>query len=99
MNLSEPKKAKIWQEILDSSAKMEEVAQKNDWQQLAKLVDNRQKLLNKFFRKPVAESQVQALHQIQADIQLILEQDKRTRKSFRIEQCQPTERHTRLKQR
>lgn len=79
MKSSSAKREKIWQQILDSSEKMEAVAQQNDWQQLSKLIDTRQKLLNRFFSKSVAQNQLRTLHQIRADIKLILDQDERTK--------------------
>ena len=73
-------RTKVWEDILDSSRKMEEVAQKNDWKKLNRLIESRQKLLNLFFSEPVARNQQQALEKIRADIKTILEQDARTRK-------------------
>ncbi|NKB31955.1 MAG: hypothetical protein GKR91_02550 [Pseudomonadales bacterium] len=73
-------RAKIWQDILISSQQMEEVAQKNEWQKLTRLIASRQKLLNQFFSEPVARNQVRNLEKIRADIKIILEHDERTRK-------------------
>ena len=71
---------RIWQQILKSSAEMQEVAEKNDWSALNELIESRQQLLTQFFSEAVARNQQQRLQQIREDIQTILQQDARTRK-------------------
>ncbi len=74
---------KIWQQILDSSTAMQEVAEKNDWVALNELIESRQKLLKTFFSNDLAQHQQERLKQIRDDIQQILRQDAHTKKLSR----------------
>lgn len=69
----------LWQKILDSGQAMEQAANENDWHSLNQLIETRLGLLRDFFAEPVADLHHQTLHQIQAEIRLILEQADSTR--------------------
>lgn len=69
----------LWQKILDSGLAMEQAANENDWHRLNELIETRLGLLRDFFAEPVANLHHQTLHQIQAEIRLILEQADNTR--------------------
>jgi hypothetical protein len=71
----------VWDKILSSSAKMAEVAERNDWELLEELVLQRKKLLSEFFSEPVARDRHLALEQIRDDISQILELDEATKLS------------------
>ena len=71
----------VWDKILTSSAKMTEVAERNDWELLEKLVLQRKKLLSEFFSEAVAHDRHLALEQIRQDISQILEFDEATKSS------------------
>lgn len=58
---------------------MEQAANENDWHSLNQLIETRLGLLRDFFAEPVADLHHQTLHQIQAEIRLILEQADSTR--------------------
>lgn len=74
-------KREVWQQILSSSSKMAEVAERNDWELLEQLVEQRKKLLSQFFSEPIAKDRHLALEQIREDISQILGNDKRTQRS------------------
>lgn len=69
----------VWDKILSSSAKMTEVAERNDWELLEELVLQRKKLLSEFFSEPVVHDRHLALEQIRDDISQILELDEATK--------------------
>jgi len=71
---------RVWQQILKSSAEMQEAAEKNDWSTLNELIESRQQLLTRFFSDAVSRNQQQRLQQIRDDIQIILQQDAHTKK-------------------
>lgn len=71
-------KREVWQKILSSSNKMAEVAERNDWELLEQLVEQRKKLLSQFFSEPVAKDRHLELEQIREDISKILVHDKNT---------------------
>lgn len=71
----------VWDKILTSSAKMTEVAERNDWELLEELVLQRKKLLSEFFSEAVAHDRHLALEQIRQDISQILEFDEATKSS------------------
>lgn len=70
-----PQKNLLWKKILDSSAAMENMAQKNDWTGLAGLIDQRQLLLNEFFDDTIASLHRQELDKIRLDIERIQDRD------------------------
>lgn len=74
-------KHKVWNQILNSSEHMHEVAQRNDWELLQDLVLERKKLLSIFFAEPILEVRNLELDQIVKDIQSILSQDEQTKAS------------------
>lgn len=76
----------LWQKILDSGQAMEQAANENDWHRLNQLIETRLGLLRDFFAEPVADLHHQTLHQIQAEIRVILEQTETTRELTRTNQ-------------
>lgn len=72
-------KRAVWDKILSSSAQMTEVAERNDWELLEQLVEQRKKLLSDFFSEPVVRDRHLDLDQIREDIGQILEQDHLTK--------------------
>ena len=74
---SKPQHSKIWQQILDSSELMQQVAARQDWDELQQLIDQRQRLLEQFFSEPPSQSSSYSLEQIRRDIDTILQQDER----------------------
>lgn len=69
----------VWDKILLSSAKMTEVAERNDWELLEELVLQRKILLSEFFSEPIVRDRHLALEQIRKDISQILEHDELTK--------------------
>lgn len=69
----------VWDKILSSSAKMTEVAERNDWELLEELVLQRKKLLSEFFSEPIVRDRHLALEQIREDISQILVHDEKTK--------------------
>lgn len=73
-------KQEVWQQILNSSNDMAEVAERNDWELLQELVKQRKKLLSEFFSEPIVKDQHLALEKIRDDISEIMTHDTSTKR-------------------